>query len=585
MLLEAIYHRPGDCWTYGYDDQTVHLRIRTKRDDVLKVDVLFGDKCKPWGDMATESMVILARDEMYDYWQAAVRPPYGRLAYGFLLTKGHDQIWFTEKGFHSDSPREHLGLFEFPYLHPIDIHKPPVWVKDAVFYQIFPERFANGDGSNDPQETQAWGGRPEYYNFFGGDLQGVREHLDYLTELGINVIYFTPLFEAPSNHKYDTRDYLKIDPHFGSLETLRSLVQACHGRGIRIILDGVFNHCGVTFPYFQDVVEKGKDSKYYDWFHINEWPLQVTDGIPTYKTFAFEQTMPKLNTAHPEVRDYFINVGRYWIEETDVDGWRLDVANEADHTFWREFRKAVKELKPDAYILGEVWHDGMKWLQGDQFDGVMNYPVAHAILDFVVFEHHDAFEFAAKIGGYLARYPQQVNESCFIHLDTHDTVRLLTLCGDDKRKMKLATALQFTFVGAPSIYYGNEVGLAGQFDPDNRRCMIWESEKQDRELFSFYQKLILLRKEHPALTSGSFRTLWAEKGSSLLVYERHFGEDHVVVIMNASPVPLAAEFPFLCGEWCDAMSGAMETRPTGVYQGELMPYAFRILYKKSVTKL
>ncbi|MEK4512394.1 glycoside hydrolase family 13 protein [Paenibacillus anaericanus] len=577
MLLEAIYHRPKGCWSYGYDDQTIHLRIRTKRNDVAEVQVLFGDKCAPWADMQIAQMGVIASDERFDYWQATVHPPYGRLQYGFQLLSGEEQLWFTEKGIHDNPPTEHLGLFEFPFLHAIDIHKPPAWVNEGIFYQIFPDRFANGDTSNDPVTVEQWGSKPTYTSFNGGDLQGVINSLDYLSELGITVIYFNPIFEAPANHKYDTGDYLKIDPHFGDKETLKTLVKACHERGIRVILDGVFNHSGVTFNRYLDVVEKGTESLYYDWFHINEWPLEVKEGIPTYKTFAFEATMPKLNTANSEVKQYFLNVGRYWIEECDIDGWRLDVANEVDHQFWREFRQVVKNAKPDAYILGEVWHDGMAWLEGDQFDGVMNYPVANAILDFMVFHNMDAFTFAAGIGGYLARYPQQVNEAAFNHLDSHDTVRLLTLCKDNKEMMKLAVAFQFTFIGAPSIYYGDEIGLSGHFDPDNRRCMEWELAKQDKDLLLFYKSLIALRKAHPALRKGTFRALTAEKDSSLLVYERAEGDDRLIIIMNAGKEDVAVSLSLPIGEWRDVFSDEIVNEAPSIFQEQLSSYDFRIL--------
>lgn len=580
MLREAVYHRPGDCWAYGYDHQTVHLRLRTKRGEQLKIEVLYGDKCKPWNHMQKVEMKHLSSDELFDYWHAEVCPPYGRLSYGFLITEGTESIWYTEKGFHKDSPKEHLGLFEFPYLHPVDVHMPPDWVKESVFYQIFPERFANGDHSNDPEKTEEWGGKPEYHNFFGGDLQGVRDHLDHLSELGVNVIYFTPIFESPTNHKYDTQDYYRIDPHFGTKETLKDLVKDCHDRGIRVMLDGVFNHSGFTFPFFQDVVEKGKESKYYDWFHIQEWPLQVIDGTPTYKTFAFERTMPKLNTANPEVRDYFLQLGRYWIEETDIDGWRLDVANEVDHTFWRDFRKVVKEVKPDAHVLGEVWHDGMMWLLGEQFDSVMNYPLCNAILDFFVFGHDDAYSFAAKVGGYLARYPKQVTEASFNHLDTHDTVRLLTLCKDDVRIMKLAATFQLTHIGAPCIYYGDEIGLAGEFDPDNRRPMIWDTEQQNRDLFDFYRKMISLRRKHPNLFNGEFRILSAEKGSSLLVYERQHEDEQLIVVMNTSSEQASVKVTFPEGQWFDVLSGEVKQVTDGVYQQVLDSYEFRVWFNR-----
>lgn len=502
MLLEAYYHRPKLNWAYALDEKTVHIRIRTKRGDVDAVLIVHGDKCLPWNEMAEEAMSLAASDERYDYWEIQVQPPYRRLCYGFILSKGEEIRWATEEGFSREAPTRHLGLYEYPIVHPADVFKPPAWVKDAVFYQIFVERFANGDPTLDPPNVQPWGGAPEYFNSFGGDLQGVLNKLDHLCELGITAIYFNPIFEAPANHKYDTIDYLRVDPHFGTNGLLKQLVQACHDRGIRVMLDAVFNHSGQAFPPFLDVMEKGADSRYADWFHVREWPLRVVKGIPTYETFAFESTMPKLNTSNPEVRSYLLDVARYWIEEIGIDGWRLDVANEVDHSFWRDFRKVVKGANPEAYILGEVWHDSIMFLQGDQFDGVMNYPFANAVLDFFVFGRHDARQFADRVNELLVRYPKQAVEASFNHLGTHDTVRLLTLCKGDKRLMRLAILFQFTSAGAPCVYYGDEIGLEGEFDPDNRRCMEWDPAKQDRELFLFHQSVISLRKSSPRCVPG-----------------------------------------------------------------------------------
>ncbi|CAH1211358.1 Cyclomaltodextrinase [Paenibacillus plantiphilus] len=577
MLKEAIYHRPKQNWAYGYDNETVHVRIRTKRGDVERVDVIHGDKCMPWSAMETEAMRIMGSDELFDYWEAAVEPLYRRLCYGFILTAGDQQLWYTEKGFSAAPPAVHLGLFEYPCLHSVDILKPPAWVKDAIFYQLFTERFANGDPSISPDNVLPWGGKPEYDNFFGGDLQGVIDHLDHLTELGINAIYFNPLFAAPANHKYDTGDYMRVDPHFGTNETLRTLVDACHARGIRVMLDAVFNHCGVTFAPFVDVMEKGEASEYSDWFHIRKWPLAVEDGIPTYETFAFEATMPKFNTENPQVKAYLLSAAKYWIEEIGIDGWRLDVANEVDHQFWREFRAVVKRANPEAYILGEVWHDSLMWLLGDQFDGVMNYPLTNATLDFFVFGHMDAVSFADTVSGQLAGYPKQASEACFNLLGSHDTVRLLTLCGNDKRRMKLAVLFQFTFAGAPCIYYGDEIGLNGEFDPDNRKCMEWDVSRQDRELFAYHQSVIALRKKHSALRTGAFRILLAEENGRRIAYERSDGQERIIVMMNPSEEARTVPVMLPAGEWKDGFSGELVSVSGGSYSDELTPYEYRVL--------
>jgi len=536
MLLEAVYHRPKQNWSYAYDKQTIHLRLRTKRNDCSQVEAIVGDKYTWKNTVEAVPMRIFAQDERFDYWETSVVPPYRRLRYAFRLTAAENkkQIIMTERNFVDELPEDPNSFFDFPFINPIDVFEPPAWVKDAVFYQIFPERFANGDPSISPDNVEAWGGKPTPKNFFGGDLQGVIDHLDHIAELGINAIYFTPLFEATTNHKYDTQDYLKVDPHFGTNEKLKELVDACHARGIRVLLDAVFNHSGRTFAPFVDAQKHGQQSRYAEWFHVREWPLQVIDGIPTYDTFAFEPLMPKLNTEHPEVKQYLFQVARYWIEEIGIDGWRLDVANEVDHQFWREFRKIVKDVNPEAYILGEIWHDSIMWLQGDQFDAVMNYPFTNAVLDFFGHQSIDAQAFTDAIGHQLAAYPQQVTETAFNLLDSHDTPRLLTICDQNEDAMKLAALFQLTYPGTPCIYYGDEVGIDGEGDPDCRKCMTWETEKQNTDLLSFYKQLIALRHQHPALRSSDIRFIHAgQDDDGTLAYERIADNERLLIVLNA----------------------------------------------------
>lgn len=577
MLKEAIYHRPKQNWAYAYDERTIHIRVRTKRDDVGSVNVWYGDKFMPMSTMKLQSMYLLTSDELFDYWQVEVIPVYRRLVYGFQFKNGKDELWLNEEGFHAEKLTKHsAGLFDFPYLNPVDVFKPPAWVKDAVFYQIFPERFANGDPSNDPDNVQPWGGKPEYNNYFGGDLQGVIDHLDHLTNLGVNAIYFNPLFEANTNHKYDTSDYMKVDPHFGTNETLKTLVAACHERGIRVMLDAVFNHCGGKFPPFLDVLEKGAESPYAGWFHVREWPLEVKDQVPSYDTFGFESHMPKLNTEHPDVKLYLLDVAAYWIEEVGIDGWRLDVANEVDHQFWREFRQAVKKVNPETYILGELFHDAMMWLQGDQFDAVMNYPLSFALLDFFAKQQTDAAQFAHAINHQMVRYPKQVGEVAFNLLSSHDTERLLTMCNNDPKRMKLAVAFQFTYIGTPCIYYGDEIGLTGGQDPDCRKCMIWDESEQDRDLFTFYQQMITLRNKYSALRTGSFRFLVADAEDHRLAYERFDTEGHFIIMMNVSKRKRKVTVVFSVGLWQEVATGH-SIRGTGKKQKvELQAFGYSI---------
>ncbi|NJP37088.1 glycoside hydrolase family 13 protein [Alkalicoccus luteus] len=542
MLLEAIYHQPKSQYAYAYDHETLHIRVRTKKDDMDRVSVVWGDKYDFHEEtIRTSEMNVFARDTMFDYYEVEIKPPFRRFAYAFKFEKGDRTVFWNETGFKEDSLHSGgvgmlwspSGMFEFPFLNTIDVFTPPEWVKDAVFYQIFPERFANGDASLNPPGTEAWtpDAVPTRDNFFGGDLQGVIDKLDYLEELGVTCIYFTPFFEAFSNHKYDTIDYLKVDPQFGDNETAKRLVDEAHARGIRVMLDAVFNHSGYYFPPFQDVLKNGEKSRFRDWFHIRDYPL-AEDPL-NYDTFGFVAQMPKLNTEHPEVKAYLLEVARYWIEDIGADGWRLDVANEVDHRFWREFRDTVKKANPDAYILGEIWHNSLAWLGGDQFDAVMNYPVTNAILDFFVKEEIDAAHFMGRLDAMLISYPRQANEAAFNLLDSHDTPRLLSIAEGDKERMKLAALFQLTYMGAPCIYYGDEVGMDGGADPGCRRPMVWEEDHQDQELLSFYQTLISLRRSHRALRDGSFRFISAESGSSVTAYERADDMSRFVIAANA----------------------------------------------------
>ncbi|MCA0971490.1 glycoside hydrolase family 13 protein [Halobacillus litoralis] len=535
MLKEAVYHRPKNNFAYAYDKETIHIRLRTKKDDMNKVSLIHGDPYV-WEDGEWQYDLVgmnkSGSDDLFDYWFASIKPPYRRLRYSFLLQDHEETLTYTEKGFFHNVPTDDTAYhFCFPFLNEADVFTAPEWVKDTVWYQIFPERFGNGDPSINPEGTLPWGSEdPKPDSFFGGDFQGVLDHLDHIESLGINGLYFTPIFKAASNHKYDTIDYMEIDPQFGDKETFRTLVRECHKRGIRVMLDAVFNHSGYYFEPFQDVLEKGSESKYFTWFHMWEQDVK-TDPQPNYDAFAFVPDMPKLNTEHPEVKRYLLDVAKYWVEEFDIDGWRLDVANEVDHAFWRDFRRTVKSVKPEVYILGEIWHDSMPWLQGDQFDAVMNYPFTNAVLKF--FNDEMSLErFKDQITHVEHMYPKNVNEVSFNLLDSHDTKRILTYADEQKDAVKLMYAFQLSYGGSPCIYYGDEVGMTGGDDPGCRKCMVWEEEEQDLELFSFVQKLIKLRKTEPAFGNGA--DLSFRHDDNLLVYEKTSNDQTLLFLLNST---------------------------------------------------
>jgi glycosidase len=511
----------------------------------MKIKLTYGDPFEwengTWRSHITE-MKKIGSDHLYDYWQTSIHPPHFRIRYGFELIGHENQIFYTEKGFINERPNDPGSYFCFPYLHSNEIFSAPDWVKDTVWYQIFPERFANGKESLNPENTLAWGSvPPSSTNFFGGDFQGIIDHLDYLGDLGVTGIYLTPVFKAKSNHKYDTIDYFELDPQFGEKQLFQKFIIQCHSRGIKVMLDAVFNHCGYYFPPFQDVLQNGEKSKYRDWFYVNQFPLEG-GPLPNYRTFSFVETMPKLNTQNPEVKKYLLDVGRYWVSEFDIDGWRLDVANEIDHIFWREFRTALKTIKQDLYILGEVWHDAMPWLRGDQFDGVMNYPFTSFVIQLFAKGEITTKEFIEGMTAVIFKYPETVNQSLFNLVGSHDTPRILSECGGDIRKAKIIFTFLLTYPGTPCIYYGDEIGLSGEMDPGCRGCMEWDPTQQNIELFQHIQKFIKLRKEVPLLANeGDFSFLHSTGVTGCLAFTKSTETEVVLVVMN--PSDENSEFP------------------------------------------
>ena len=535
MDKSSVVHFARDQFLYSSSLDSITIMIMASKGDIAKMELLHGDpydfEGPNWIYESTE-MRFTGSDELYDYYRQTVQLPHLRARYAFRLTDHDGEVsYFTEKGFYDDLPEVGL-LFALPYLHHTEVFSAPEWVKDTVWYQIFPERFANGNKSLDPEGTLEWGSaEPTPENFFGGDLEGVINHLDYLKELGITGIYFTPVFHAFSNHKYDTIDYMEIDPQFGTKETLKKLVEEAHNRGIKVMLDAVFNHSGYHFKPFQDLLQNGEASKYKDWFHPHSLPLDERNL--NYDAFGYVSSMPKLNTKNPEVRDYLLTVAKYWIEECGIDGWRLDVANEVDFDFWRSFRKTVKNEKEDAYILGEIWHDSMPWLRGDQFDAVMNYPFLTAILEMFAEETLEPSRFAEKMTKVYHMYPHTVNKAAFNLIGSHDTPRILTECQGDLAKVKQIYTILLTFTGTPCIYYGDEIALDGGQDPGCRKCMPWDEEEQNRDMFEHVQRLIALRKENPVLANEG-DLLFVHIDSEVVMYKRESEKADAYILINLS---------------------------------------------------
>jgi cyclomaltodextrinase len=435
-----------------------------------------------------------------------------------------------------------------------DIHTPD-WVKHAVFYQIFPDRFAKSDKLIKPGNLQPWGSPPTIEGYKGGDLLGVVEHLDHIQELGATAIYFTPIFQSASNHRYHTHDYYQVDPLLGGNAAFRTLLDEAHRRGLKVVLDGVFNHASRGFFQFNDILENGPHSPWIDWFTIEDWPLSPYDGDrpANYLSWIGNRALPKLNTENSQVREFIMQVGEHWLRQ-GIDGWRLDVPFEIKTPgFWAEFRRRVKAINPEAYIVGEIWYDSRPWLQGDQFDAVMNYLFTESAIAFaggprvladqvVGRSYHpipalSGVQYADKIDWLLQLYPWEIQLAQLNLLDSHDTARLISIVGGDKASVELATLLLMTYPGAPSIYYGDEIGLPGtNFDPDTRRGMPWgDRASWDMQALAYHKQLIAMRHAHPALRTGAYHRLHADEDT--YAFARTNGDEALLIAVNVADAP------------------------------------------------
>jgi neopullulanase len=425
----------------------------------------------------------------------------------------------------------------------------PEWVRDAVFYQIFPDRFAKSERVAKADNLEPWDSLPTPHGYKGGDLLGVVERLDYLEDLGVNALYFNPIFQSASNHRYHTHDYDQVDPMLGGNEALAELLNEAHARGMKVVLDGVFNHASRGFFQFSDILENGQKSPYLDWFHIQQFPLNAYgQGELGYAAWWNLPALPKFNTDTDMVREFLWRVGTSWLE-FGIDGWRLDVPGEIDDDdFWREFRRRCRKVDPDCYLIGEIWDDARRWLRGDQFDAVMNYPLTRAVFGFVARSLNEeqikrcgyrqvprlsAKEFAAELGAIQRRYRPEVTGVQFNLLGSHDTPRIRTVLNGDETAVRMAFLLQMTLPGTPCIYYGDEIGLSGNNDPYCRQGMPWShQEVWNLKLHTYLKDLIRLREENPALRRGRFKTAFAK--GSLLVYARQDEHTTFLVAINTS---------------------------------------------------
>lgn len=540
MRKDAILHIPMSQYAHGLDETHIVFRLRCARGDLRECTLYYGDTgCRVTPiDFFPVPMHIVASTQQHDYWEVVLDSPYNRLFYYFELYDGAERVLYYGDVFTDRRVDDRSEYFKLPFNHRADIAKVPDWVHEAVVYNIFPDSFATGRRFLTGQPAERRYGEDTCHGKLGGTLRGIAENADYLRELGVNCVYINPLFAAGEYHKYDLIDYFHVDPCFGTDEEFGKMVAELHRLGVRVIADGVFNHCGWRFFAFDDAVRNGERSAYRNWFYRLKFPVIRPDdpeAYPDYECFGYERMMPKLDTANAEVREYFCRVGRYWVEQYDIDGWRLDVASEADDRFWREFRRSVKQVKPDALLIGEVWESAGHWLDGSMFDSTMNYDFRKHCRRFFAEGSIDADDFAGRVADMLMRYRKQLVPAQLNLLDSHDVSRFLSLCGGDKRRYKLAVMFMMCFVGMPTVFYGDEKGVTGVLEEDYRAPMPWDGG--DDALTEFFRRAISLRKEHAALRRGEYRLLRAE--GKLLVFERVYEDRSITVAINCGDTPKA----------------------------------------------
>lgn len=511
------------------------LRLKTDSRDDLSYWVCYEDN-----GLKRSVMNLAARTPHYRYFQTVIRlnRPWHCQYYFMVTSDGEPTSYLYKK--EPDIPFTHTWSAK-------DLPSTPYWAIDAIFYQIFPDRFFNGNPSNDPVQTCAWDELPTITNFFGGDLEGIRMKIPYLQEIGVNALWLNPIFAAPSNHRYDTSDYLTVDPALGDQNDLIKLVNELHQNRFHLILDGVFNHTGTEFFAFKDVMLHGDSSPYRDWYYFTEYPV-CFEPRPNYACWWDIFSLPKLKVTHTEVRNYLLRVGTYWIEEANIDGWRLDVPNEIEPTFWEEFRDEVKQVNPEAYIVGEIWKDARYWLQRKLFDGVMNYLFRDLILDFFASRKLRLSTFDFLLGKIRLQYPETANFLLLNLLGSHDTPRIInafqtrlarlpghTGSYDEAiEHLRPALILQFTYIGIPMIYYGDEIGMIGEADPDCRHTMLWETDKWNGPLRELYKKLAGLRHKWEPLRRGTFQPLLADDADEILAFIRQDPMKSILIVINCS---------------------------------------------------
>lgn len=506
----SVVHKADYPWQYVDAENILHLMLKITGEKILTVKCIACDPCDTYKGKDGADLPHLLTYEMnqmlskaeWKYYSLSLPMMTHKMRYHFLVSTVDGTYTIDEFGVSEKKEEKYVRPFFVPYTYKKTYEKTPEWCEEMIWYQIFPDRFSAG---NDEKSNWKYEKITDKDYVYGGDIKGIIKKIPYLKNLGVKGIYFNPVFKAASIHRYDTIDYSEIDELLGDEEDFVLLCEKCHDNGIRIMLDGVYNHCSYFMPQFQDVKNKGRKSEYFDWFIIhNEKELLNFDiennkvdflRNPMYETFAFVPSMPKLNTENPEVCDYLIKTAEKWTKKCKIDAWRLDVPDEVHEDFLREFYGRIKKINPEAYIIGEIWADATRWLRKGLFDGVMNYPVYFAIRDFIATQQINAEKCAEILTGFHVKHPANMQKGMFNFCSTHDIPRISWWCKGDLQKSDLCYILTAAMQGQLSIYYGDEIGMAGGYDPDNRRCMPWSEDVPIRNAIKEAIKLVAYKEK------------------------------------------------------------------------------------------
>lgn len=544
MYLDGISHKCGFADCYSLNDEEVVIKLTTNK-SVSAVNIVCEDPyvggcmgASPWhgSPVPMEVTKELARSLV---WEIVLKPRYKRIQYYFEIKSGDESVLLLEDGIHDVQVLNIKGYlfsyFKFGWMNSVDINRHPSWVENTFWYQIMPDRFCRVSDVKDPKFRE-WSDISNVTcdTLFGGNLEGVISKLEYIRSLGITGIYFTPFLHSSSSHKYNIKDYRNVDPDFGDNKTFKKLVDKAHSLGLKVIIDAVFNHSSREFFAWQDVLKNGKNSKYFDWYFINQDDFSGDAGTEDgrYYTFAFVTEMPKLNTNNPEVMEYFTNICKEWIDLWNIDGIRFDVGNEISHAFLKKLNKELKAYRKDLFLLGEIWTDSSSYMLGDEYDSVMNYPFLYALNNFFANKAYTAHDFKHMINYCYSMYQRQSNSVLFNFVDSHDIDRVCSRFKKYDIYIQQLTML-VTMPGSPCMYYGTEIAMEGEGD-SNRNPMPWDdiSRGEYDDKINIVRKLIALRNEHQAFRSEDI--VWTEGDNRFISYIRKSGDEEIIVLLNAT---------------------------------------------------